>query len=168
VATRRKSKFLFAVFALGFLGLGQTKQVTVLDGVYTERQALAGEEQYEAICAACHDGDEPEAPPPRGPVFIDRWREAPLSFLHGFIHDNMSGDKPGTLSEKDYVDLVAYLLYTNGYSAGASELTASKTAAILLVGPEGPRPLPANILVSAVGCLATNVKPKIRRRNTRL
>jgi mono/diheme cytochrome c family protein len=147
---------LAATFAVGFLGYAQTKQATVLDGVYTEQQAQAGEEQYEAICAACHDGDEPEAPPPKGPAFIERWREAPVSFLYNFIHTNMPGDKPGTLSETNYVNLVAYLLRTSGYPAGSSELTAAKTGSILLVGPDGPKPLPVTSLVSAVGCLATN------------
>lgn len=147
---------LAATLAVGLLGYGQTKQATALDGVYTEQQAQAGGEQYEAICAACHDGDEPEAPPPKGPAFIDRWREAPVSFLYNFIHSNMPGDKPGSLSEESYVNLVAYLLRTSGYPAGTSELTAAKTGSILLVGPDGPKPLPANVLVSVVGCLATN------------
>jgi mono/diheme cytochrome c family protein len=140
--------------ALGFAAWSQSKPVTVLDGVYTEQQAEAGHEQYEAICAACHDGDEPEAPPPRGPEFLEKWREAPLSFLYNFVHTNMPGDKPGSLSEENYVNVVAYLLKENGYPAGSSGLTAGKTREILLVGPGGPKPLPANALVSAVGCLA--------------
>jgi hypothetical protein len=126
----------------------------VLDGVYTEKQAEAGHEQYEAICAGCHDGDEPEAPAPKGPEFIEKWREAPVSFLYNFIHANMPGDKPGSLSEANYLNVVAYLLQANGYPAGSSELTAAKTRDILLVSPGGPKPLPANALVSAVGCLA--------------
>lgn len=133
----------------------QTKQATVLDGVYTEQQARAGEEQYEAICAACHEGDEPEATPPKGSEFIERWREAPVSFLYSFIHTNMPGDKPGSLSETDYVNVVAHLLQANGYPVGASDLTAANTRDILLVGPGGPKPLPSNALVSAVGCLAS-------------
>lgn len=142
--------------ALAFLGRAQTKPATVLDGVYTEQQAHAGEEQYEAICAACHEGDEPEATPPKGSEFIERWREAPLSFLYNFIHTSMPGDKPGTLTDENYIHLIAYLLHANGYPAGSSELTPAKTREVLLVGPDGPKPLPANALVLAVGCLAAN------------
>jgi mono/diheme cytochrome c family protein len=131
----------------------QSKPVTVLDGVYTEQQAAAGHDKYEAICAACHEGDEPEASPPKGSEFIERWRDAPLSFLHNFIRITMPGDHPGTLSDADYLNLVAYVLQANGYPKGPSELTAAKTLNILLVGPDGPKPLPANALVSAVGCL---------------
>ncbi len=149
---------IVAALAVGFLACAQMKQSTVLDGVYTEQQAQKGEERYQAICAACHDGDEPEAPAPKGPEFIERWRDAPVGFLYGFIHKSMPGDKPGTLSEADYVDVVAYLLRVNGYPAGATDLTAAKTRDILLVGPDGPKPLPASALVSAVGCLATNAE----------
>lgn len=149
---------LLAALAVGFLAYPQPKQPTVLGGVYTEQQALRGEERYQAICAACHDGDEPEAPAPKGPEFIERWRDAPVAFLYGFIHKSMPGDKPGSLSEADYVDLVAYLLRENGYPAGSADLTAAKTPGILLVGPDGPKPLPASALVSAVGCLATNAE----------
>jgi mono/diheme cytochrome c family protein len=149
---------LVAALGLGFLGYAQMKQPTVLDGVYAEQQAQKGEERYQAICAACHDGDEPEAPAPKGPEFVERWRDAPVSFLYNFIHASMPADKPGTLSETDYVNIVAYLFRVNGYPAGATNLTAAKTPGILLVGPDGPMPLPLSALVSAVGCLDTNAQ----------
>jgi mono/diheme cytochrome c family protein len=142
------------ILGFGLAAWSQSKTATVLDGVYTEKQAEAGKEQYEAICAACHDGDEPEAPAPKGPEFIEKWREAPVSFLFNFIHTNMPGDKPGSLTEASSVNIVAYVLEVNGYPKGTSELTAAKTRDILLVGPGGPKPLPANSLVSVVGCLA--------------
>jgi len=150
------SALVVAFLALGLAGYSQTKPVTVLDGVFTEQQALRGQETYEAICAACHEGDEPEAVPPKGSEFIERWREAPVSFLYGFIHANMPGDKPGTLSDANYLDLTAYLLQASGYPPGSAELTAAKTRDILFVSPDGPKPIPANSLASAVGCLATN------------
>ena len=144
------------VFALVFATVAWTQSsgTTSLSGVYTTQQAEAGQARYEAICAACHEGDEPEANPPKGSEFIERWRDAPLSFLHDFVRTKMPGDKPGTLSEADYVNLVAYLLQANGYAAGNSDLSAARMKSIQLVGPEGPKPLPANALVSALGCLS--------------
>lgn len=142
------------VLLLAFNGRSQTKQATVLNGVYTEAQAQAGSEQYEAICAACHEGAEPEANPPKGSEFIDRWRDAPLSFLFNFIHSSMPGDKPGTLTNEQYINLTAYLLQANGYPHSTLPLTPEKIRDTLLVGPDGPKSLPANALVSAVGCLA--------------
>jgi mono/diheme cytochrome c family protein len=145
-----------AVLVIGVVAYGQVKHDTVLDGVYTEQQAQRGEDRYDATCASCHEGDEPEAAAPKGLGFIEQWREAPVSFLYNFIHANMPGNKPGSLSETEYVDLIAYLLRANGYPAGATDLTAANTHNILLVGPDGPKPLPISALVSAVGCLATN------------
>jgi mono/diheme cytochrome c family protein len=139
-----------------FAGSAQPKQATVLDGAYTEAQAESGAAAYEAVCAGCHEGDEPEANPPKGSEFIERWREAPLGFLYQFISTNMPGSKPGSLTEANYLDIVAYLLKANGYPAGASELSVAKTGSVLLVGPDGPKPLPENALVRAVGCLAPN------------
>jgi mono/diheme cytochrome c family protein len=144
---------LVAALAVGFLGYAQQKQATVLDGVYTAQQAQRGAETYENICAACHEGAEPEAEPPKGSEFVEHWREAPLSFLYGFVHTNMPGNKPGTLSEETYLDVVSYLLRENGYPAGSSELTAVKTSDIQFVGKDGPKPFPANALVLTVGCL---------------
>jgi S-disulfanyl-L-cysteine oxidoreductase SoxD len=132
----------------------QPKQATVLDGAYTEAQAQTGAVAYEVSCAGCHEGDEPEANSPKGSEFIERWREAPLGFLYQFISTNMPGNKPGSLTEENYLDIVSYLLKANGYPAGVSELTVAKTSSVLLVGTDGPKPLPANALVRAVGCLA--------------
>jgi mono/diheme cytochrome c family protein len=139
--------------ALVLTAWAQSRPLTVLDGVYSDRQALAGHEQYEAICAACHEGDEPEALPPKGSDFIERWREAPLSFLYDFIRANMPGDKPASLTEADYINLTAYLLQANGYPSGPADLTTARTRDIALVTPDGPKPLPANALVRTIGCL---------------
>jgi mono/diheme cytochrome c family protein len=152
-----------AIAVLGLIffaavGSGQTRPANVLGGVFTEEQAEAGEQVYSAICAACHEGDEPEAAPPKGSEFVERWREAPLSFLYSFLRTKMPGDKPGALSESTYIDVMAYLLRVNGYPIGAAKLTADKIHDIVLVGADGPKPLPANALVSAVGCLAPGIE----------
>jgi mono/diheme cytochrome c family protein len=154
--TQYAAAVLTAGLVAGFLGHAQSKQATVLDGVYTEQQAQRGAEQYDAICASCHEGDEPEANSPKGLEFVERWREAPVNFLYQFIRTNMPGNKPGSLTEANYIDLVAYLLQANGYPAGKSELSAAKVGNVWLVGTGGPAPLPANALVRAIGCLATN------------
>jgi hypothetical protein len=40
----------------------------------------------------------------------------------------MPPDRPGQLSEQSYVDITAFLLSSNGYTAGAEELTADQDA----------------------------------------
>ncbi len=138
--------FLFEMSASG-------SGLTVLDKVYSAEQARRGADEYDQHCAPCHEGAEPDAPPPKGQVFIDRWREAPLALLFTHISTNMPGNAPGSLSESVYLDILAYLLRENGYPAGNSDLTADKLGSVLLVGPGGPQPLPPDAGVRVVGCL---------------
>jgi hypothetical protein len=128
-------------------------QTTVLDGVYTKAQATRGARTYSNICSHCHEGGEPDALPLIGADFVERWREAPLSFLHGFFSKNMPGDEPGTLKPEVYIDTLAFLLQENGFPAG-KELKEDSLHDILMVAEGGPQPLPANAMVRVVGCLA--------------
>ena len=66
----------------------------------------------------------------------------------------MPGNLPGSLDERAYADIVAYILQTNGLPAGKRELSPDMVGSIQLVGAEGPRPLPNLTIVRAVGCLS--------------
>jgi hypothetical protein len=143
---------LLALFVLSASSL-VLAQTTVLDGVYSSSQAQRGARHYSNICADCHEGGEPDAEPLFGQHFIDRWREAPLDFLYGFISTNMPGDDAGNLKEAVYLETLAFLLKENGYPSGKANLTAAATGTILLVGENGPQPLPVNSLVRVTGCL---------------
>jgi mono/diheme cytochrome c family protein len=143
-----------AVLTVGFFVRAQGAGKTVLDKVYTDAQADRGAAEYEAKCAHCHEGEEPDAPQPVGPEFIDHWREAPLSYLYTHISKGMPGNAPGSYSEATYLDVLAFLLRENQYPSGNdAELTVDKLDAILMVGPQGPRPLPGSAMVRVVGCL---------------
>ena len=128
---------------------------TVLDAVYSDAQAMRGEAVYSSNCAKCHEGADVDGPPLNGDPFIDRWREDSLAALFTFIKSRMPRDAPGKLSNDNYRDIVAFLLAANDYPAGAKELGADQLASTLLVGKDGPKPLPTNALVLAVGCLAS-------------
>jgi S-disulfanyl-L-cysteine oxidoreductase SoxD len=128
-------------------------QTTVLDGVYSNTQAQRGAKHYNTICADCHEGGEPDADPLFGDEFIERWREAPLDFLYGFISTNMPGDDAGGLPEATYLETLAFLLKENGYPAGTANLMAGGMKNILLVGKSGPQPLPPSALIRVTGCM---------------
>ena len=87
------------VLAVALFVRAQGAGKTVLDKVYTEQQASRGAEAYEANCAMCHEGEEPDAISPRDKDFLDHWREAPLSYLFTHIRTKMPGDSPGKLPE---------------------------------------------------------------------
>jgi S-disulfanyl-L-cysteine oxidoreductase SoxD len=133
--------------------LGAQKVKTVRDGVYTEAQATRGESVYGMNCAKCHEGADVDGPPLTGDPFIDRWREDNLASLFSFIRTRMPQDSPGKLSEMAYLDVLAYLLQANSNPPGSVELTAGTLESTLLVGRDGPKPLPTNAVVRLVGCL---------------
>jgi len=43
--------------------------------------------------------------------------------VYGYMATNMPADRPGKMKPQDYADIMAFLLYSNGYSAGKSKLT---------------------------------------------
>jgi mono/diheme cytochrome c family protein len=126
---------------------------SVLDGVYTAAQAARGEAVYLTHCIRCHEGLEADGPELAGRVFIDRWREDRLESLFMFIRTTMPGDKPGSLEDRDYADIITYILRVNGLPDGERELSPEMVGSIQFVGPEGPQPLPNLTIVRAVGCL---------------
>lgn len=132
-----------------------TPRKTVLDGVYTSQQAQRGQAGYTAQCASCHRTDLGgfSGPPLKGDLFMDRWREFNLDVLFGLIKNTMPATNPGGLSDAAYLDLLAYLLQANEIPAGTKELTANVLGTTLLVGKDGPKPLPTSAQVAVVGCL---------------
>ena len=127
---------------------------SVWSGVFTAAQSSRGEAVFGAKCAKCHEGADVDGPPLTGDPFIDRWREDTLDSLYGFIKDQMPRDTPGKLEPKQYVDVLTYLLSENHIPPGGQELTVENIPFTLLIGVDGPKPLPVNSLVKVVGCLA--------------
>ena len=84
---------------------------------------------------------------------MDHWREFNLDVLFGLIKNTMPATNPGGLSEAAYLDITAYMLQANEIPPGARELTANVLGTTLLVGRDGPRPLPTSAQVAVVGCL---------------
>lgn len=146
--------------------LPQAKARTVWDGVYTEAQATRGKAAYETRCARCHGPDfmtlAAQGFPLQGDAFVDLWREDSLGALFNFVKANMpkggenpsdGSDRPATVSDKDKLDILAWILKANEMPAGGEELSAASVATTMLVGRDGPKPLPNLTTVSVVGCL---------------
>ncbi len=51
-------------------------------------------------------------------------------------------------------DILTHILNLNGYRAGANELTPGLLENVMLVGKNGPQPVPDGSLVITVGCLS--------------
>jgi mono/diheme cytochrome c family protein len=132
----------------------QITSKTTLDGVYTAEQASRGEVAYLAKCSSCHREDLTgfNGPPLKGDMFMDHWREFNVNVLFDVIASTMPRGQE-RLSDSEYLDIQAYLLQQNGLPAGAKELTSESVRQTLLVGKDGPKPLPTSTPVDVVGCL---------------
>lgn len=154
----RVAAFLVLLLAPA-LADSQTPNRTVLDGVYSDPQASRGQNIYTSACAACHGValEGVSAPELTGNRFMDRWREGMLDGIYSFIRQRMPlGRTPNsnTISDKEYLDLVTFILKGNGFPAGATELVPDGLSSIRLVGKNGPQPVPDGALVITVGCLS--------------
>jgi mono/diheme cytochrome c family protein len=132
---------------------------SVWDGVYTEVQADRGEEYFIANCAECHGRDLQggEGAPLTGEEWWDSWRELSVDRLFSFVSTNMPFDDlgvlAGTLSNQQYIDIVAHILRTNELPAGDAELTPASAEGVMIIAEDGPGELPNSTLAYVVGCL---------------
>jgi len=96
-------------------------------GFYTIDQAAAGAEIYGKQCASCH-GAEMEGyigPALRGHAFqVITSRQTSADRLLLIISRNEPENNPGSLSEEQDSDVLAYILQLNGYPAGKTKLSA--------------------------------------------
>ena len=97
---------------------------------FTQEQVQRGKSLYQKNCQDCHgstlDNGEFGGAPLRGAYFRQHWGSGDVSALFGYVNTLMPPDRPGQLSAQSYVDLTAFLLNSNGYAAGAEELTADQ------------------------------------------
>jgi quinoprotein glucose dehydrogenase len=97
------------------------------DGVYTDAQAKRGEAAYSKTCAGCHGPDlagADTAPSLTGAEFNAGWTDQTVDDLFQRIKTTMPGDAPGTLSDEQCADILAFLLSKDGFPAGQAELIA--------------------------------------------
>jgi len=99
---------------------------------FTEAQVQRGQAIYQKNCQDCHgstlDNGEFGGAPLKGSYFRDHWGAGDVSALFGYVNTAMPPDRPGQLSPQSYADLTAFLLSSNGYAAGAEELTTDLEA----------------------------------------
>ena len=98
---------------------------SVWDGVYTRDQASKGDALYAQHCASCHGisltGGE-SAPPLAGGDFLSNWNGLTVGDLFERIRTTMPASRPGGLNRETNVAILAYLLATNQFPSGESEL----------------------------------------------
>jgi S-disulfanyl-L-cysteine oxidoreductase SoxD len=133
---------------------------SVWDGVYTAAQAERGRAVYEGRCSRCHGNDlrGVNGSSLAGEAFMLHWEARTLERLFRRIHETMPPDSAGTMTEREALDTVAYLLQRNGFPEGPMELgpESATLADIQIKTRAGPAVVRNGALVQATGCLLQN------------
>ena len=94
---------------------------------YADDQSNRGEAIYTKSCAPCHD-DKSLAPLLQGDVFLKNWSDKTVGALFTKIRATMPLQDPGSLSDQQSIDLVAYVLKLNRFPAAQEALPQDATA----------------------------------------
>ena len=101
------------------------------DGIYTATQAEHGAEEYAARCASCHSTDlrgNSNSPSLIGLSFMFIWEGKTLGELFHKMSTEMPTESPGGLSMQSYASILAFILRSNDFPAGDTDLAASTDA----------------------------------------
>jgi mono/diheme cytochrome c family protein len=107
------------------------RMASVWDGVFTEAQAERGQAVYPGACGTCHgrrlngapdDPDTRSTPPLARARFLRVWEGRSLATLFEYTRATMPESNPNSLTDQEYVDVIAYMLTVGGMPAGGDEL----------------------------------------------
>lgn len=105
-------------------------------GVYSEEQATRGKSRYIDACSGCHGKDlratDGFTPPLAGGEFMYQWESRTLDELLSQLRSTMPKDRAGSLGADEYLDIVAFMLQSNGFPAGSADLRSDRNELKLL------------------------------------
>jgi alcohol dehydrogenase (cytochrome c) len=110
-------------------------------GYYTRAQAAVGATVYSASCQQCHGVNLQGGAGPAlvGQVFKQYvGPKGTAASLYDFTSKQMPLTAPGSLTQQQYLDVVAFILQRNGYPAGTSPLTIATLPHVALGGANAP------------------------------
>jgi mono/diheme cytochrome c family protein len=129
---------------------------SVSDGVYSQEQAMRGQIVVETHCTECHGETLRglEGPELAGGLFLATWSPRTLDDLYRKVAQ-MPKDAATSVTERERIDALAYLLQANGFAAGPAELTSDRASLsrIAMGSPTGA-PVPGS-MIKVAGCLRT-------------
>jgi len=129
----------------------------IWQGIYSAAQAERGRTAYTTSCVRCHGADLTgvNGPPLSGERFMKTWGGENLDRLFAKIRDTMPPLFGTFVSEDAKLDIVGYILQTNGYPAGIRDLVAGNDLSSIQILAKGEQASVQNFaLVQTVGCLA--------------
>jgi mono/diheme cytochrome c family protein len=130
----------------------------IWDGTYTLAQAERGKKNFTTSCERCHlvDLSGGTGPSLKGTRFMTSWENESLYKIFTKIRDTMPPNFGTTLTDDAKLDVLTYILQTNGFPPGATELQldSDQLEAIQVVRKGANRPAVPNFsFVEVTGCL---------------
>jgi len=117
--------------------------VAFAHGDYTQAQAKRGGQAYGDHCEECHGSNLQGG---AGPALAGKSFKGTLSYskmsaaqLHHFIASQLPYNAPGSLSQKQYFAILAYILQQNDYSAGSQPLDKETISDVKLLPYPGSK-----------------------------
>jgi polar amino acid transport system substrate-binding protein len=102
--------------------------------LYTEQQAQQGKQVFDNNCASCHGKNlqGSSAPPVGGTAFLKKAKMLDWSVadMRNLVVTAMPASNPGSLSPKQYADVLAYLLAVDCYPPGDKSFPTSATSSL--------------------------------------
>ena len=155
---RRAVVILFAMFACG-VGLRAQDTSRIWQGVYSAAQAERGKTIFNTTCLRCHGEDLAgnTAPALKGDRFQTSWGGDVVESLFTKVRDTMPPNFGTILDDQVKLDIVTYILQTNGFPAGNSDLVVGSAdlATTQILKKDEQATVQNFSLVQTVGCLAT-------------
>lgn len=130
----------------------RTQSVAAAPGTpsFTQAQAQAGAAVYTQACVSCHGANLQgvAAPAVAGTEFLTTVSKNGWTFsdLRTLVVQQMPLNNPGSLTPKQYADVLAYLLASNCYPSGAAAFPAADSTTLAAkIGPPAGGPAPTNV-----------------------
>ena len=105
--------------------------------LFTAAQATAGATVFTQNCAMCHGADLKGGAGPAliGQAFAAAGSNYTIGAIFSEVAEQMPAGQPGSLTNAQYEDVMAYILQQNGYPAGSTALAykGSLTSTVPLV-----------------------------------
>ena len=74
-----------------------------------------------------------QVPPLVGETFMSHWQGRSVKDFFDRVRTTMPQTNPGSLSDRDYIDIISYLLEANDFPPGKEDLQSNSTEAIVKV-----------------------------------
>src|SRR5689334_13244702 len=90
---------------------------TILDRIYSVKQAERGESLFKRSCTGCHAATDFA-----GGMLASHWEGGNVGDIYDIIATYMPANDPGSLKPQDAADIIAFFLHMDGYPVGYDDL----------------------------------------------